>query len=135
MLVLLTRHESFSVFDECNIIASPNAAANTTGATVLGRPWKEFGRVVFRNSWIGDHLDVSYSELYTVGAELTLVVPASISPPVGLSGTTRRRTLMRPSSPSTRSATTLYLRHLSFHAFFTDQSIPRTLIDSRPRVI
>ncbi|KAL7408813.1 carbohydrate esterase family 8 protein [Mrakia frigida] len=44
------------VFDECNVIASPTAAANTTGGTVLGRPWKEYGRVVFRNSWLGPHL-------------------------------------------------------------------------------
>ncbi|KAK6357295.1 hypothetical protein TWF718_001612 [Orbilia javanica] len=42
---------SFYVFNRCNI----NGASNTTaGSTYLGRPWRQFSRVVFQKSYLGE---------------------------------------------------------------------------------
>jgi pectin methylesterase-like acyl-CoA thioesterase len=90
------------VFDQCKVIAASDAASNTTGS-VLGRPWKAYGRVVFRNSAIGSHISVrqNASDLLQLQA---MADPDALpySRPGGHSGMTRPQTSRTRSSPSTR---------------------------------
>ncbi|CED84091.1 carbohydrate esterase family 8 protein [Phaffia rhodozyma] len=53
-------HQVF-VFHKSNIIpaydAATNVTGNGTGNVFLGRPWKAFGKTIYRNSYIGDHVN------------------------------------------------------------------------------
>ncbi|KII89533.1 carbohydrate esterase family 8 protein [Plicaturopsis crispa FD-325 SS-3] len=45
------------VFEQCQIIPAASATSNTTGAVFLGRPWKAFGKSIFRDSFLDSHLN------------------------------------------------------------------------------
>ncbi|KAL7416410.1 pectin lyase fold/virulence factor [Mrakia frigida] len=59
------------VFDNSRIIASADAAANTSGAADLGRPWKEYGKSVYLNSYIGPHVSKAGWTIWTASAPNT----------------------------------------------------------------
>ncbi|KFX97985.1 hypothetical protein V490_02525 [Pseudogymnoascus sp. VKM F-3557] len=42
--------EGFYVFENAKVILGPNAASGTSGNSNLGRPWRDYARVVFQNS-------------------------------------------------------------------------------------
>ncbi|KFY07940.1 hypothetical protein V492_06664 [Pseudogymnoascus sp. VKM F-4246] len=42
--------EGFYVFENSRVILGPNAATGTEGNSNLGRPWRDYARVVFQNS-------------------------------------------------------------------------------------
>ncbi|EJD03927.1 carbohydrate esterase family 8 protein [Fomitiporia mediterranea MF3/22] len=49
--------QSIYVFNKNNVVAASDAFSNVTGKTFLGRPWRDYARVVFLNSNINLELD------------------------------------------------------------------------------
>lgn len=48
---------SAMIFNECQIITDPNTnGVDLTQKVDLGRPWRKYAKVVYMNSYIGDHI-------------------------------------------------------------------------------
>ncbi|KAJ2898268.1 hypothetical protein MKZ38_004036 [Zalerion maritima] len=61
-------NDSYYVFDDCAVI---NKASVGTGGTYLGRPWREYSRVVFQNSDLGAVVNSAGWRIWNEGDERT----------------------------------------------------------------
>ncbi|KAJ7133454.1 carbohydrate esterase family 8 protein [Mycena epipterygia] len=57
------------VFNENQIIAAPDAFANVTGNVFLGRPWGDFARVVFKNTFVAAPMNKTIWSIWNPGDE------------------------------------------------------------------
>ncbi|KAJ3089767.1 hypothetical protein HK100_007659 [Physocladia obscura] len=55
------------VFNECEVIVSPNAVSGTDGNVYLGRPWGAYARVIYMNSGLTDAINPAGWHVWTKG--------------------------------------------------------------------
>ncbi|KAF8575821.1 carbohydrate esterase family 8 protein [Ramaria rubella] len=66
-----TNDSGIYILNRNTLVLGPNAAPSTSGNVFLGRPWGDYARVVFKNTYIGSHLNRALWSIWDPGDNRT----------------------------------------------------------------